>query len=351
MGETLRTSTLRFFLLLVASYGLFFFSYKYYIPLARADFFRYYPMYQRPLDFSAATAPFVYRQISALVTHALYLTGLYYPEGISFSDSAIDQRMFFSALLANYLGLTLAATLAGSLVERVTGAFGASLMAGFLCLLSFHTQTAVITGLTEGISWFFVALLYLLYVRRARWPLIVVLAVSIFQREIIPLAFALIAFFSFVLRSGDKRYDGFVLVSSLLAFGAYLAMRAVIIAAPGYEYQLSLSNFVANLMSPSAVSIRDVVFQGVLSQNVVFIAAAAQFALYLRTRVWSRDFLMLTSALLALMVIGLGDGLGVNVGRIGGLMVPIFAVLAARALFEFDRSLVSSAKNPPEPRA
>src|SRR5262245_49881117 len=167
-------------------------------------------MYQRPLDFSAATAPFVYRQISALVTHALYLTGLYYPEGISFSDSAIDQRMFFSALLANYLGLTLAATLAGSAVERATGSFAYSLLAGFLCLLSFHTQTAVITGLTDGISWFFVALLYFFYVRRERWPLVAVLVLAIFQREIIPLVFLLIAFFSLVFRSDDRRYDRFV---------------------------------------------------------------------------------------------------------------------------------------------
>ncbi len=68
--KILRSPILRLFLILLASYGLFFFSYKYYVPI-RADFYRYYPMYERPLDFTAASAPFVYRQVSAVVTHLL----------------------------------------------------------------------------------------------------------------------------------------------------------------------------------------------------------------------------------------------------------------------------------------
>src|SRR4249920_3256529 len=112
MNPEWRSSILRGGVLLLASYGLFYFSYKYYVPI-QADFYRYYPMYQRPLDFTAATAPFVYRQVSAVITHALYLTGIFYPEDIAFADPEIDQRMFSSALLANYLGLLLAAMLAG----------------------------------------------------------------------------------------------------------------------------------------------------------------------------------------------------------------------------------------------
>jgi len=55
-------------------------------------------MYQSA-DFTAASAPFVYRQVSAILTHALYLTGIFYPKEISFADPEIDQRMFFAACL------------------------------------------------------------------------------------------------------------------------------------------------------------------------------------------------------------------------------------------------------------
>ena len=108
----------------------------------------------------------------------------------------------------------------------------------------------------------------------------------------------------------------------MLAFAGYLLLRAVIIAAPGYEYQLSLSNFVVNLISPYAVSLRDVIFQGLLSQNVVFIAAGLELALYLKTRNLSREFAVLGLAFIGLCIIALADGVGVNVGRVGGRCRP-----------------------------
>jgi len=36
-------------------------------------------------------------------------------------------------------------------------------------------------------------------------------------------------------------------------------------------------------------------------------------------------------------VIGLADGIGVNVGRIGGMLSPIFAALAATGLFQLEK--------------
>jgi len=336
MNSELRSSLLRAGALLLASYGLFYFSYKYYVPI-RADFYRYYPMYQRPLDFTAATAPFVYRQVSAVITHALYLTGIFYPEDISFKDPDIDQRMFFSALLANYLGLLLAAIVAGRIAELKTGSFSFSLIAGLLCLISFHTQTAVITGLTDGISWFFVAALYLLYLRGARLLFLVLLVLSIFQREIISLVFILLGSFALLLGSGEKRQNVFVLACAGTCFAAYLLLRTVIIAAPGYEFQLSLASVLANVLSPYAVSLRAVVLQGFMSQNVIFIAAAAHAALWLKAREMPREFLVLFFTFVALAAIGLADGIGVNIGRIGGMLSPAFAALAAAALWRLER--------------
>ena len=122
----MRSFLLRFLLLLTASYGLLYFSHKFYQPVLvqHSDFLdSYYWMYQTPLDFTAANAPWVYRQISAVLTHAMFAAGVYYPNETAFAGPAFDPRLFFAALATNYLGLVLSATLAGEVTRRETGGF------------------------------------------------------------------------------------------------------------------------------------------------------------------------------------------------------------------------------------
>src|ERR1700752_494166 len=100
-GIRMRSFLLRFVVLLAASYGLLYFSYKSYDPafVQHRDFLvSYYWMFQNPLDFTQAAAPFIYRQISALLTHALFAAGIYYPSETAFADAAYDPRLFFAAL-------------------------------------------------------------------------------------------------------------------------------------------------------------------------------------------------------------------------------------------------------------
>src|SRR4051812_44253028 len=99
-----RERILRLFVLVLTSYGLLYFSYKYYIPLQGGSDFTagYYKMYLAPLDFSVTSPPLVFRQLSAIATHLVYLAGIYYPADIQFHDAAISQRIFFAALLTNY---------------------------------------------------------------------------------------------------------------------------------------------------------------------------------------------------------------------------------------------------------
>ncbi len=156
--------------------------------------------------------------------------------------------MFFAALLTNYTGLVLASALSGSIAERETGGLSFPLLAGLLCLMAFHVQSAVITGLVEGVTLLFFALLYLLYLRENR-ALSIVLACSIFQREMLPVTFGLIGAFSLLLGHGNKRYNWFALISSVLSFGAYLVVRTYIIGAPGFEEQLSVGQLL-RIFSP-----------------------------------------------------------------------------------------------------
>jgi hypothetical protein len=90
---------IRLVLLFAVSYGMLYFSYKYYLPQSGGnDFFQYYEMYRSPLDFSVARSPFVYRQVSAIATHLIYVTSIYYPNAIWFHDVGYDQHLFFCSI-------------------------------------------------------------------------------------------------------------------------------------------------------------------------------------------------------------------------------------------------------------
>ena len=337
-----RAALLRFALLLAASYGLLYFADKWYAPtIGSADFTeQYYRMYQKPLDLSAAEAPFVYRQVSAVLTHLVHASGIYYSpsttNAMSRANPDIDQGIFFAALLTNYLGLVLAATIAGTIVEAATGGLVFPLLAGLFCLLSLLSQSVVITGMTEGVSWLFVALLYWLYGRGSRVAFGLLLLGSIFQREMISVAFALIAAFSLLLGDGRRRYNLQVLGFSVFCFAAYTMVRKVILPAPGYEDQLTLHYLTANLAAVPALPMRDLLLQGFLSQNVLFIAVAASAVLWARTGTVPKQTIALVLAFAAIVAIGLAEGINNNVGRIGGLLTPAFAALAALAIYRLE---------------
>ena len=338
MKNGLRSFALRFAVLLLASYGMLYAAQKFYDPVVAGhlDFYSYYKMYQAPLDFTAANAPFVYRQLSALVTHAIFAAGIYYPNETALSVPEIDPRLFFAALAANYLGLVMAATFAGAVTERETGGFAFPLLAGLLCLLSFYSQSLVVTGLTEGMTWFLFGAAYFLYVLEKRWAFALVLALSIFQREMIPVVFALIAAFSLLFRSGDKTYNRFVLAASILCFSAYVLMRSYLIAIPGYESQLSFEFLIRNLIFPS-IPLGANVFQGFLSQNLLFVALAFGAALWFRTRVIPKQLIVLTLTVLAVAIIVFAEAINGGIGRISGMLSPALAALAATSLYRCER--------------
>lgn len=343
----MRSHALRFGILLLASYGMLYAAYKFYDPsiAGHADYFSYYKMHQAPLDFSATSAPFIYRQFTAITTNLIFAAGIYYPEDIAFTDARIDQRLFFAALLANYLGLVLAANIAGAITERESRHFTYSLLAGLFCLLSFFSLSVAVTGLSEGITWFFFAGLYFLYVRENRAAFASVLALSIFQREMVPVVFGLVATFSLLLRHGDRRYNGFVLALSVLCFLAYVLVRTYLIAVPGYELQLSLPYLIDNLLSPTA-TLRDTLFGGFLSQNLMLISIAIAAALWRRTGAIPKELFVLVLTFLAVVVIVLAEDIGGGTGRISSMLSPAFAAFAATSFYRYELS--RTARHAPE---
>jgi hypothetical protein len=323
----------RILMLLVASYGLFYFSYKYETPWSGAyDYYHYYYMYLSPLNPHAATAPWIFRQISAVVTHLVLKSGIYYPNDIQFQDARYDQHVFFAALFTNWIFLVLAAWVAGLIAEhelRGRNPF-ASLIAGLLCLLAFYVQTGVITGLTEGPSWLLLAVGFLAYLRRARMPLLLVLALSIFQRETIIIALGLIAVFDLLLSRKEKRFRLQICVMSAVCFAAYFLARRLFI--PGLEQQTHLGGIVYTLAHFHLTNA--IIFQGVISQNTlaIFLAVALVARRHAGLRQPWVPVLLATTAVI--YILGLAAGLGNNVGRLVSVLTPVFAGLAAAGLWK-----------------
>ncbi|MEM7530785.1 MAG: hypothetical protein AAF639_01300 [Chloroflexota bacterium] len=359
ISEVIIRHIYRFFFLVLASYGIFYFSYKYYIPWpGHNDYNQYYPMYVEPLDFDKAQSPFVYRQLSAVVVNMLYETGIFYPNEIQFVSSAYDQRVFFSVLLSNYLALLLTAMIVGMSVSRLVkrNTLLPPLLAELLCFTAFFTQRGVLTEMTEGWSWFLIALGFYAYLNRRLWMTILVLLLSIFQRETIPLIFGVFSVLDWAIDSWQEpskktsRFFIWIFVGAVFSFGSYLVMRTVLfpVAEYGSGTQLDMRTMLANLMH-FGVDIfsfnlsRELVFQGFITQNTYLILGLTVLMCMYTHRRQLGDFLLkksyfvqITSALLLLDLVGIAAGIGNNIGRIAAVLTPVIAVYSVVLMTDLD---------------
>ena len=330
----------RLVFLLTASYGLLYFSYKFLIPWSGTnDFQHYYWMYRTPLNFHVAPSPFVLRQVSAMLTYLVWKAHIYYPNEIWFVDSRYDQHVFFAALFTNWVCLVLAALTAGVLSEEMLGrrSFLCATMAGLICLLSFHSQFVVISGITEGVSWLMLSLAFLAYLRRIEWAVVVLLILAILQREALLVAMGCIAALDlFRGRAGDREFRYRVMLYAAAGFAVYLAFRRMV---PGNDHQIHAVSMLASLRRVRVT--RAMVFESFLNQNVVMIAVAAgvlqrrrEGAILFRHR-WLPIFLVTFGCL---EFLALCAGLDVDIGRIAGITIPLFAASAAADLMRLESS-------------
>jgi hypothetical protein len=108
----------------VLLYGYVYTAYKYGNPLfGRNDFFHYQEIILHPLDLAAAPAPFVLRQIPAIVASAFYRLGFHFDTAAVIDSIGLDEgekRRFFAMILSNGLAVCLSFTvLAGYLRSKL----------------------------------------------------------------------------------------------------------------------------------------------------------------------------------------------------------------------------------------
>jgi hypothetical protein len=269
---------LRLLLYATISYGLLYFSYKYYLPDAGGqDFYAYYQIYTDPLDFQAASPPFVFRQLSAVLVFLVWKAGIYYPLKIAYHAYGVDQRVFFAAIFVNYVGLTACATAIAAATQKLLPGRGEAwpLLGGALCFFDFSAQQAVLTGLTEGVAWLLLAIGLIGYLNRSRATILTVLALSILQRELISIIFAVFAAGMMMRRREAWRFHLLIIAAAVAAFLAYVALRLSGIAPPAYENQLDPRAILGSLLDWRREATADMLFQVFLAQNLLIALAAA----------------------------------------------------------------------------
>lgn len=326
--------------LALVSYGQLYIAYKDFEPATRGvDFLRYRLMYERPFDFTVTKAPFVYRQVSAVLTHLVYRLGVFFDTPIAFHTDIDTQRFLFAALVVNYTGLLLTAVIVTAIGDRLIDrhAPGFSLLGGFFCLLSFYTQVDVITGLTDGIAWLLIALLFYLYLAENRWLLAILFAVAVLQRETVFIIFGSIAAYRLVFEPQARRYNWFVLAAAAAGAIAYIVMRKFLVPVPGHPVQLDFAVWPTAFFSFQWTG--DVVRLGILGQNIVFICLASAVALRLLGRRPSPWLPMACVAFLALWLVGMATAIGNSVGRITAELTPLIAALSAVQLAELEEAV------------
>jgi hypothetical protein len=330
------------------SYGVLYFSMRYYDPfIGGVDYFTYQRMITSPLDFSTAGSPFIYRQFSICIAAIYYKLNIFYDIGITFGETLQEKKIFFSLLLSNYTALLFTAILTLRVIDKEVGkTVIASLFTVLILFLSFGTINYVLVGLVEGWTWFFVLLSYHALKTKNILLFSAALTVSIFQKELITIVVSIFSVYYFTLSIIRKQKEYEFLTMSILSFLSvivYILIRTTIIATPGYETQLKPLYFINTFLSLSIN--KTVIINIIASQNliIVFIATSISFYLILRKPINEMKMYIDIKAILIvslfLTVLGVGNKIGNNLGRILLIFTPILGIIIVSNLVELDNYL------------
>ena len=303
-------------------YGYVYTAYKYGNPLfGRNDFFKYKEMVGNPFNFSATTAPFVLRQIPAIVASIFYKLRVHYDTAAVVDLIGLDydtKRRFFALILSNAFAVCLSFTiLAGYLRTKVPRNNLADQFALFGIFAAwFYFPSGVIAPLTVGWGWLVSSLFVIAFLERSLALTCLACLIGLFSRET-TLIFALVMF-SALLLFEDNRTRNIVLSVAVLIAGCivYLALRKLFTS--GYEHQISPQSIVFSLISPKLSG--GFLFQSVLSQGLLamlLLAIAVQHPRY-------AVYLLLAAGTMALVGIGTKES---QMALVSGETLPFYTVI------------------------
>lgn len=303
-------------------YGYIYTAYKYGNPwFGRNDFFKYKEMIGNPFDLAATAAPFVLRQIPAIVAAGFYKLGLHYDTTAVVDLVGFDhdtKRRFLALILSNGLAVCLSfATLCHYLRTKIPdfGVVGLFTLFGIFAAW-FYFPSGTIAPVTVGWGWFASSLLVIALPERNLPLAAFACLVALFSRET-TLVFALAMTTALLLFEGG-RSRSLVLSALVLLAGCltYLIMRKLFTT--GYEHQISPGAVVTNLTSFRLS--REFIFQSILSQGLLLLLVAG---IAIKA---PRHATCLCIAAAAVIVVALGARVS-ETALVSGETLPYFAVI------------------------
>lgn len=346
-------------LTVILGYPLFFYAHKFQVPWLGGgnDFRSYHVMALDPLDFGAVRAPFAMRQLTAAIAHVILKSGFVFSNDIAFDHFTVFEGVsyradvFFSLLLANFLGLVAAggfvyATVARDCAGRTDGwaLDGVSLpgaSAVGLLLLSGPLMFHVIAPLTEGWNWFLVAAGVYFYRAdgRSAYAALLVLPVAVFQRELVLPIFATLAGAELLSRRRDlapplalprRRFLTALLAASVAAMAAYFVLRGSVLPVLRTDLQqISPTRWPGILTTRIANPAVMAKFARVLVKMNLMLLWGGVALLSLRRGLagWDRHFLGVIVALAVMIaLVSIMVGADAAADRYLGLLTPLFIV-------------------------
>jgi hypothetical protein len=323
--------------------GVFFVGSKFNVPWYGSNDFKHYgPMVEAPLS-AESKAPWGYRVLTPAVAHVIWQSGFYYQPGRTPFKEAFTEyegrnhraSVLGALIFTNFLFLVLAAfflvetfKIGQKAPDDMQSSLTRILLASSL-FLAFSTAVFGMAGLTEGGTLLFICLLaYLHRSGNFEWFVLVML-LSIAQRELISVVMAV-----YLLAQGWRINTRYWFVSAL-AFAGYMLVRELF-PLPGNEAQVQLSAQLLQLASFSLT--REFLLQGILSNNIVW-GLLLLVLLYRRQSI--KHFMPYFSVVAVLLALGVGSGIGPNVGRIINMALPLFLLAIHDVLSQ------SSSPSPP----
>lgn len=303
-------------------YGYIYTAHKYGNPwFGRNDFFKYKEMIGNPFDFSATTAPFVLRQIPAIVAAGIYKLGLHYDTMAVVDLVGFDRdtkRRFLALIVSNGLAVCLSFAALCHYLRTKLPTFGVVELFTLFGIFAawFYFPSGTIAPATVGWGWFASSLLAIALLERSLLLTCLACLIGMVTRET-TLVFALVMVTAVLLFDGERGRN-VVLSAIVLLAGCltYVILRKLFTT--GYEHQISPRAILANLTSFRLS--RDFVFQSILSQGLLLLLV---IGIAVKT---PRYAAYLCIAAATVVVVALGAGVS-ETALVSGETLPYFAVI------------------------
>lgn len=259
----------QFTLLLLLSYPLFYFSYKFCLPDFGGEDYYYYQYLYKDWDFAKVPAPFNMRIIGSFFIFLMNKIGLHYDTEIVFTTlhPNFSKEVFFNAMLFNYICVLLTCMVICRFVLRVTRNTVYGFVAGCTYLLGYGTLFFSLKPISDSCAILFVIIVFYYYEQKNYW-LFPLMLLSIFQREYVCIAITIIACVDFYFQR-DK-FQLYALAGAVLFFAIYYTLRKTFFFTPRFDAQTSPKVFIDSLLNPS-VDWNPFIKQTLLLSNLLFV--------------------------------------------------------------------------------